>query len=230
MKITASHIKLATAALVLCSAMLLTTQISAEDQAQLQQWLEQLGWWGLLIILLGIIIITPFGLPVTPFIIIASALYSPWLAFPVAMLGQAISALISFSISRHWLRPEFTRWLGHRPLVTRMNHLIDRFGELTVLIMRVSLIFPFTLTNYALGLSTIKLQTFFIWTVIGIAPATLFYAIGTGAIKELIIDGNISLENGMAFAFSAILLISAIVTARHMMKKRQNTQPTTEQT
>lgn len=218
-------LKLGLAAVILLGTLALGTQISESQLIDAQNWLENLGWIGLAVIFAGIVVVTPFGLPVTPFIILASALYGPLPAFIVAMLGQAISAWISFTASRRWLHPEFDKWLGDKPLITRMNNMIDKFGELTVLLMRVSLVFPFTLTNYALGLSNIPFRMFFIWTVTGIAPATLFYAVGTGVVKELFTDGTLSWQSGLTLGFSASLLIGAVITARIMMKKRNAELP-----
>lgn len=90
----------------------------------------------------------------------------------VANLGQTAAALISFFVSRHLLRDAVqTRW-GTQ--IARLDQALARHGPLYLLAMRVVHV-PFTFTNYAMGVTSIRTFTFWWASQLGLLPGCLLF-------------------------------------------------------
>ena len=92
-----------------------------------------------------------------------------------ALFGWLASAAAGYGIGRGMGREMVTRlarsW-GHRLLEPA-----DRHGFLTVLIMRVLPVAPFTLVNFFVGATRIRFRDFFLASVIGRIPGVILLAV-----------------------------------------------------
>lgn len=92
-----------------------------------------------------------------------------------ALFGWLASAAAGYGIGRGMGREMVTRlarsW-GHRLLEPA-----DRHGFLTVLIMRVLPVAPFTLVNFFVGAARIRFRDFFLASVIGRIPGIILLAV-----------------------------------------------------
>ena len=92
-----------------------------------------------------------------------------------ALFGWLASAAAGYGIGRGMGREMVTRlarsW-GHR-----LFEPADRHGFLTVLIMRVLPVAPFTLVNFFVGATRIRFRDFFLASVIGRIPGVILLAV-----------------------------------------------------
>ena len=65
--------------------------------------------------------------------------------------------------------------LGAMPRFAALDKAVGERGALVVLLTRLSPAFPFTLLNYALGLTRVRLRTYVFVSWLGMMPGTLLY-------------------------------------------------------
>ncbi len=106
----------------------------------------------------------------------------------VVLLSASIAAAVSFVIGRTFLRSYVERAIESYPKFQTLDRAIGEEGFKLMLLLRVSPIFPFALSNYFYGATRIGFWPFFFGTMIGFAPGTIAY-VYTGEIgKSLTLD------------------------------------------
>lgn len=99
-------------------------------------------------------------------------------AFPfgwiVGALGSIVAALVSFYISKKGGRSLAIKLVGENGIRFADNW-FNRWGAWAVLLGRFAPFIPFDAISYSAGLTTMKLKSFMIPTIIGTLPRTLFY-------------------------------------------------------
>ena len=103
----------------------------------------------------------------------AGLLFGAALGTPVAIASAVLSAVLACSISR-WVAGDAIETLGGRR-VKGLARIVERRGFLSVLYVRLLPGIPYTLFNYAVGLTRVPLATFAAATALGTAPRTFAY-------------------------------------------------------
>ena len=111
--------------------------------------------------------------PLAPLSIAAGALFGFWVALGTVLGAGIVSASATFAISRALGRPAVVSVSGAR--VARLDARLERSGLATVIALRLVPIMPFTLCNYACGLTVIPFRTYLIGTALGIVPGSGAY-------------------------------------------------------
>ncbi|MCB9919047.1 MAG: TVP38/TMEM64 family protein [Planctomycetes bacterium] len=135
-----------------------------------------------------------------PFTLIPSTLFAPvaYALFGIvegAILkacGESIGATLAMLASRHGLRSSLTRAFeprGDDPsrfarFGRRLGRMLEHRGLRTVLALRLNLLIPFDVVNYGLGLTRVRVWTFFGATLVGILPGTFLYVALSGGALE----------------------------------------------
>merc|ERR1712194_754006 len=91
------------------------------------------------------------------------------------LLSAAIAASISFVIGRTLLRGYVETVLAENPKFQSMDRAIEKEGFKLMLLLRLSPLFPFALSNYLYGASSIQFVPYFFGTLLGFAPGTFGY-------------------------------------------------------
>lgn len=104
----------------------------------------------------------------------AGAVFGVGLGTVYALLGATLGASGAFLISRHVARDAFQRRMAAYPRFNSIDQAVSREGWKVIFLLRLSPLFPFTLLNYALGLTRIRFVDFLIASV-GMLPGTLLY-------------------------------------------------------
>jgi uncharacterized membrane protein YdjX (TVP38/TMEM64 family) len=85
------------------------------------------------------------------------------------------SAAIGFGVGRALGRRRFARALATRPRLRALAELAERGGILTVALLRVSPLLPFTPSNAVLGMTSLQPRHLVAGTFFGILPGGLLY-------------------------------------------------------
>lgn len=91
------------------------------------------------------------------------------------LLSAVIAASISFVIGRTCLRGYVESILADNPKFRAMDRAIDKGGFKLMFITRLSPLFPFALSNYLFGASSIQFPNYFFGTLFGFFPGTFAY-------------------------------------------------------
>ncbi len=110
-------------------------------------------------------------LPMTLLIIVTALAFNTQLAFFYSYFGVMAAALATYAAGR-WLGHDAMRRLAKSRL-DQINRYLERRGFLTMVILSVFPIAPFTIVNMAAGASRIHFRDYFIGSAIGLLPGTL---------------------------------------------------------
>jgi uncharacterized membrane protein YdjX (TVP38/TMEM64 family) len=181
-------------------------RLSAE---RIQHWVDGYGIAGPLVFIAVSAALTPALFP-GPLLAGASGLlFGTWLGTPISIIAATLGAVLAFSISR-WLAHDAVEALEGRRLA-RLRAWIGRQGFLAVLYARIVPGVPYSLVNYAAGLSPVALGTFAAATAIGCAPRAFAYTALGGSLGEL--D---SPEAIAAIAVLAVMAVAGAIVARRV--------------
>jgi uncharacterized membrane protein YdjX (TVP38/TMEM64 family) len=111
---------------------------------------------------------------------LAGALYGTWWGSLIVFVGACLGAEAAFLLGRTWLRNWARRRLAVVPKLLAIEQAVSREGLKLVLLTRLSPAFPFSLLNFAYGLSDVSLRDYSIG-LIGILPGTILFC-GLGAL------------------------------------------------
>ena len=111
---------------------------------------------------------------------LAGALYGTWWGSLIVFVGACLGAEAAFLLGRTWMRNWARRRLAAVPKLLAIEQAVSREGLKLVLLTRLSPAFPFSLLNFAYGLSEVSLRDYTIG-LIGILPGTILFC-GLGAL------------------------------------------------
>jgi pyruvate/2-oxoglutarate dehydrogenase complex dihydrolipoamide dehydrogenase (E3) component/uncharacterized membrane protein YdjX (TVP38/TMEM64 family) len=103
----------------------------------------------------------------------AGAIFGLWQGVLIVSFASAIGASLAFLSSRYLLRDWVSSKFGGR--VKAIDRGIAKDGAFYLLTLRLIPAFPFFLINLAMGLTAMRLATFYIVSQIGMLPGTIVY-------------------------------------------------------
>ncbi|MEK7115880.1 MAG: TVP38/TMEM64 family protein [Patescibacteria group bacterium] len=136
---------------------------------------HSVGMWGPVFIL-GLYALRSvfFFFPMTVLTIVTGSVYGPVWGSLLNILGENLTANVSFAISRilgrRFVREHERGWLKN------YDNMLRQEGFLALLFMR-SLYFPFDIVNYGSGVSGIMYRQFFFGTLLGLVPAIITFTV-----------------------------------------------------
>ena len=147
------------------------------------------------------IIVTALSLPGAAVMTLAGgALFGFWVGFVAVSFASTIGATLACFVARFLLRDWVQNKFGGK--LTSINRGIETEGAFYLFSLRLVPIFPFFVINLVMGLTTMRLLTFYWVSQIGMLPGTMVYV---NAGKEL---GKI---DSLAGILSPGLVISFVI-------------------
>lgn len=171
----------------------LSPQAWVAQEAQLRGWIEARPWQAVGLSLVGYALVTGLSLPGAA---VLSLLLGKLLGFGPGLLavsfGSTLGAMMSFLLSRYLLREQLRSWLGSR--ITALDSAVSKEGASYLFSLRLLPVAPFWLVNLAMGLSSIRLFTFWWVSQLGMLPGTLAYVYAGSSLPDLqtLASGQIS--------------------------------------
>ena len=131
------------------------------------------------------------AVPATPLTLSAGYLFGMTQGVTVVLIAATIAASIAFYIGKTFLRSWVEEILEENPKFAKLDRAVGEQGFKLLVLIRLSPLFPFALSNYLYGASAISFQDYFWGTLLGFAPGTAAY-VYTGMVgKELLLgDGS----------------------------------------
>jgi uncharacterized membrane protein YdjX (TVP38/TMEM64 family) len=198
--------------------------------ALLQGRIETLGALGPLLITLAYIALTVLLIPGSALTIGAGTLFGLRQGLLVVLVGANLGALCSFLLSRTLLRNKVERWAQANPRFAALDRAIGANGFKMVFLSRLSPVFPFTLLNYLLGLTTVKTGAYVLANLFGMLPGTFLYVyLGATARDALAIGGATLWQQAFKLvgllATIAVVVIVTRIARRALAQAEAATQP-----
>ncbi len=138
-------------------------------------WIQGLGAIGIAVYVGLYVIATLVGLA-APLTMAAGIIYGVPGAVAIVSPSSVLAATIAFLLGRTVLRKSVEQKVSANPKFAAIERAVSKNGFKIVALVRLSPAFPFTLLNYGLGLTAVRLRDYVIASWIGMLPGTILYA------------------------------------------------------
>jgi uncharacterized membrane protein YdjX (TVP38/TMEM64 family) len=178
---------------------------------RVRDWVDGYGIAGPLAFIALSALLTPALFP-GPLLAGASGLlFGTWLGTPIAIVSATLGATLAFALSR-WIAHDAVEQLQGRRLQA-LRAFIGRRGFLSILYARIVPGVPYSMVNYAAGLSPIALRTFAGATALGCAPRAFAYTALGGSLDDVGSPQAIA-----AYVVLVVMAVAGLVLARREIR------------
>jgi uncharacterized membrane protein YdjX (TVP38/TMEM64 family) len=155
-----------------------------ENQDWLQAQVNEHYVLAILVAFAGYVMATGLSLPVATILSLAiGALFGRWAGTVLVSFAATAGATLAMLGSRYLLRESIQQRFG--PRLELINQGMAKDGAFYLLTLRLLPIIPFWLVNLAIGLTNIRVRTFWLVSQVGMLPATFVYVNAGTALGEL---------------------------------------------
>lgn len=138
-------------------------------------WVSGLGTWGPVIFIGLYVVATVLFIPGSVLTLGAGAVFGVLWGCVYVSIAATLGATCAFLVGRYLARDAIARRLEGNPRFAAVDQAVAREGWKIVLLTRLSPVFPFTLLNYAFGLTQVRLREYVLASWIGMMPGTVMY-------------------------------------------------------
>ena len=149
---------------------------------QYQDLLRDLTIWQLLLYFVVISVTMALALTPTTFVALVSGFYLGWQAFPGVVVAYGVAALVGYSLAKLIDHGKMMSFLNRFENARNLMQELRNQSWSLIILTRISPVLPFALMNFVLSLLQVSRTRFFVASIVGMLPRTLFfYWIGTQA-------------------------------------------------
>ncbi len=138
------------------------------------QLIQDLGWIGVIAFILLYIIATVALIPGSILTLGAGVVFGVVWGSVYVLIGAVIGETCAFLLGRYLARDWITGKIEGNKVFYALNQALNREGLKIILLTRLSPVFPFSLLNYAFGVTGISLRDYFLGSI-GMIPMTVTY-------------------------------------------------------
>src|SRR5438093_2646046 len=138
-------------------------------------WIGKLGPWGPVIFAGLYVVATVLFVPGSVLTLGAGAVFGVALGSVCVSISATLGATAAFLVGRYLARDAVARRIEKNEKFATIDRAVAGEGWRIVLLTRLSPVFPFTLLNYAFGLTQVKLSHYMLASWIGMMPGTVMY-------------------------------------------------------
>ncbi len=202
--------------------------------AALQGQITNLGVIGPVVVAIAYTAMTVLLIPGSALTIGAGTLFGLSTGVAVVIVGANLGALCSFLLARTLMREKVAKWAKANPKFAALDRAIGQNGFKMVFLSRLSPVFPFTMLNYLLGLTTVRASSYVLANLLGMLPGTFLY-VYIGATARDALEGGASggtdtlqlaLKIVGLLATLAVVIIVTRAARKAMAQGEQETAPT----
>ena len=185
-----------------------------------QKLVQRSGVWAPIVYILIYSFRSLVFFPASLLTIISGMLFGPWFGLLYTLIGENISANISFVVGRYLLSDLEEYIHNKNQLFSRITNHIQGNGFLAVLFMRLAYL-PFDLVGYSSGIFKLNQKDFALGTLLGTIPGLMAYTfIGSSLINiDFLLLGSTVLLGSL---LGAVLLKAYFLKPAPQIIKQQN--------
>ena len=147
----------------------------ASSVERLIEWIRGAGAIGVVVFAVAYVLATVLVVPGALLTLGAGFAYGPLLGTLLVSPVSVLSATISFALGRTVARDWIVGRINGDPRFAAVDAAIGREGFKIVVLLRLSPVFPFSVLNYALGITRVRLRDYVLGSFVGMLPATAMY-------------------------------------------------------
>src|SRR6266852_4771493 len=138
-------------------------------------WIGKLGPWGPVIFVGLYVVATVVFVPGSVLTLGAGAVFGVVLGSVCVSISATLGATAAFLVGRYLARDTIARKIQRNEKFATIDRAVANEGWKIILLTRLSPVFPFTLLNYAFGLTRVKLSHYILASWLGMIPGTVMY-------------------------------------------------------
>lgn len=142
---------------------------------QVLGWVGGLGPWGAVLFITIYVVATVLFIPGSVLTLGAGAVFGVGWGSIYVSIASTLGATCAFLVGRYLARDAIGRKIAGNARFAAIDKAVANEGWKIVGLTRLSPIFPFTLLNYAFGLTQVSLRDFVLASWIGMMPGTVMY-------------------------------------------------------
>ena len=212
-----SIVRLLAVAAVL-AALLLLGRLAGGAIPRFAGWVEGLGLLGPAVFIAGYAAAVVAFAPASLLTLAAGAIFGLGAGVAYAFTAALLGSAAAFLIARYVARGAVERRLAGNARFAAIDRAVGAQGRRIVFLLRLSPAFPFSLLNYALGLTRVRFADYLV-AAVGMLPGTLLYVYyGKLAGDVAALAGGAAVEKGagyyavLALGLAATVAVTALVT------------------
>lgn len=158
----------------------------------------------------------------------AGFLYGPWWGTLLVSPASVVGATLAFLLGRTAGRERVARKIENDPRFSAIDAAVGKNGLKIIFLLRLSPVFPFTLLNYALGVTRVRLRDYILGSFLGMLPGTFLYvylgssvanlaALASGKAASAGLAGRLFFLGGLAATILVVVLVTR--TARQVLDR-----------
>jgi uncharacterized membrane protein YdjX (TVP38/TMEM64 family) len=162
-------------------------------------WVDGLGVWGPLVFIAGYAVAVVAFVPASLLTLAAGAIFGITRGVLYVFVAAVLGSAAAFLLARNLARSAIERRLAGNVRFAAIDRAVGAAGRKIVFLLRLSPAFPFTILNYALGLTRVSFADYLIASI-GMIPGTLLYVYyGKLAGDVAALAGGASVEKGTGY-------------------------------
>ena len=194
---------------VLAWALGLHQALRLENFARLRAWMEGLGPLGPVAFIAGYVAAELLFLPALPLTLFGGLAFGPLWGTVWVSIGATLGAAAAFLVARHTARGLVEGWVARNPRLERLDRAVAEHGWRILMITRLVPVFPFTLQNFAYGLTRIGFWSYVLVSWACMLPGTVAYVLVGAALSDAAADPRRTLA-WLAAAAVVVVLLSLV--------------------
>jgi len=175
-------------------------------------------------VILGFVIAGLIAFPFSLLIIATVAAFGPLEGLTYSLLGGMLSAMLLYALGEMLGRNVVRQLAGEK--LNSISHTLARHGIITVIIVRIVPVAPFTVINLVAGASHINFRDYIIGTLLGMTPGMVAIILVADRVYAMIEQPDIT-----NIAALIITVLAVITGGYHLVKwlKRRSQKPSSDQ-
>ncbi|TME96050.1 MAG: TVP38/TMEM64 family protein, partial [Chloroflexi bacterium] len=138
-------------------------------------WIRGAGTAGMAVFLVAYVVACVLLLPGLVLTLGAGFAYGVAVGVPLVWVSANLGAAVAFLLGRTLARERIAARVAGNPRFAAIDRAVGREGLKIVLLTRLSPAFPFSLLNYAYGLTRVTFRDYVVGSLIGMIPGTAMY-------------------------------------------------------
>ena len=138
-------------------------------------WVAEQGVVGVAVFIVLYVLACVFLVPGSILTLGAGAVWGVVGGVPIVSAASILGATAAFLVGRHLARDWVARRIEGNERFRAIDQAVAREGWKIVGLTRLSPVFPFSLLNYAFGLTRVSLRDYFFASWVGMIPGTVMY-------------------------------------------------------
>ena len=139
------------------------------------EWIQQLGWLGVAVFIVLYVLACVLFLPGSILTLGAGVIFGVVKGSITVSVASTLGATAAFLVGRYFARGWISSKVAGNAKFKAIDDAIGREGWRMVGLTRLSPVFPFSLLNYAFGVTRVPLGQYVLASWIGMLPGTIMY-------------------------------------------------------